>query len=210
MMRDRRILILGTLAALLLLALGWFLLDSRADGDQFASCRKSVVAGGAGALGAPFTLTDETGTRVTDKQVFAKPSLLYMGYTFCPDVCPLDSARNAAAVDILESRGIEATPVFISVDPRRDTPEVLASFTDAMHPRMIGLTGTGDEVDAVAKAWRYYFKINDETDKTDYLVDHMTNTYLVLPDHGTVEFFNRDVSPEDMADRVACFVDAAK
>lgn len=209
-MKDRRILILGIVTAVLVLALGWVVLDRRADVDRFASCRKSVVAGGAGALGAPFTLTDETGARVTDKQVFAKPSLLYMGYTFCPDVCPLDSARNAAAVDILESRGIDATPVFISVDPRRDTPEVLANFTDALHPRMIGLTGSEDEISAVAKAWRYYFKLNDETDKTDYLVDHMTNTYLVLPGRGTVEFFNRDVSPEDMADRVACFVNAAK
>ncbi len=209
-MKDRRILILGILAALLLLVLGWVLLDRRNAGDQFAACRKSVVAGGADALGAPFTLTDETGARVTDKQVFAKPSLLYMGYTFCPDVCPLDSARNAAAVDILEGRGIKVTPVFISVDPRRDTPKVLADFTDAIHPRMIGLTGSEAEIAAVAKAWRYYFKINDETDKTDYLVDHMTNTYLVLPGQGTVEFFNRDASPDEMADRVACFVDAAQ
>ncbi|HRO16281.1 MAG TPA: SCO family protein [Paracoccus sp. (in: a-proteobacteria)] len=206
-MADRRIMIWGALAAILVLVGGWLWLKPEAD--RFAGCRRGTVAGGAGALGVPFTLTDENGERVTDRQVFAKPSLMYLGYTFCPDVCPLDSARNAAAVDLLEERGIEATPVFISVDPRRDTPEQLRSFTDALHPRMIGLTGSEDEIAAVAKGWRHYFKLNDQEDKENYLVDHMTNTFLVLPGHGTVDFFGRDVSPGEMADRVACFVGAA-
>ena len=205
-MTHRRIMFLGMAAAALLLLTGWLWLKP-AGGDAFAQCRRGAVAGGAGALGAPFTLTSETGERVTDAQVFAKPSLLYMGYTFCPDVCPLDNARNAAAVDLLDGKGIEVTPVFMTVDPRRDTPEQLAQFTDAMHPRMIGLTGSDEEIRQAAKAWRFYFKLNDETDKENYLVDHMTTTFLVLPGHGTVDFFGRDVTAEEMADRVACFVE---
>ena len=209
-MNDKRILIIGTAAAAALLVGGALWLNRGNGGDdQFAQCRAGVVAGGAGALGGKFELTDETGARVTDAQVFTKPSLLYFGYTFCPDVCPLDSARNAEAVAILEERGIEVTPVFISVDPRRDTPEVLRSFVETMHERMIGLTGTSEEIDAVSKSWRNFYRLNDQDDPENYLVDHMTNTYLVMPGAGTVEFFGRDVPPVELADRTACFINAA-
>lgn len=208
-MTERRLMLLGLLAAALLLLTGWLWLRP-GPGDEFAQCRKSVVAGGTEALGAPFTLTAETGERVTDAQVFDRPSIFYMGYTFCPDVCPMDNARNAAAVDLLKARGMDVRPVFMSVDPARDTPERMAEFTDGMHPDMLGLTGSVDEVTAVSKAWRGYFKVNDAEDKVNYLVDHTTQSYLVMPGRGTVEFFTRDVSPEEMADRVACFVDAAK
>lgn len=175
--------------------------------DRFAECRTSRVAGGA-AIGGPFTLVDETGATVTDADVITEPSLVYFGYTFCPDVCPLDSARNAEAVDILEERGYSVTPVFISIDPERDTPEVVAEFTDVMHPRMIGLTGTPEQVKAASQAYRTYFKKQDG-DPEYYLVDHSTQTYLVFPGIGFVEFFGRETMPEQMADTVACFIDAA-
>lgn len=185
----------------------WFTQGPRSD-DPFAVCREGTVAGGAGAIGGPFTLVDETGATVTDADVITQPTLIYFGYTFCPDVCPVDAARNAEAVDLLEARGIPVTPVFISVDPTRDTPEVLADFTDMLHPTMIGLTGTEAQVQAASKAYRTYFRINDP-DADYYLVDHSTFTYLVLPVVGFVEFFRQDVTADQMADRVACFVDAA-
>ena len=100
------------------------------------------------------------------------------------------------------------TPVFISVDPRRDTPEVLRGFVETMHERMIGLTGTPEEIDAVSKSWRNFYRLNDQDDPENYLVDHMTNTYLVMPGAGTVEFFGRDVPPAELADRTACFINA--
>ena len=209
MMTERRLMILGVAAMALLLLTGWLWLRPSGD-DVFAQCRRSTVAGGMESFGAPFNLTDENGARITDAEAFDRPSLFYMGYTFCPDVCPMDNARNAAAIDILKSAGTDVKSVFMSVDPARDDPERLREFTDAMHPDMLGMTGTMDEVTAVSRAWRGYFKINDQEDKENYLVDHTTNTYLVMPGHGTVEFFTRDVSPEEMASRVACFVDAAK
>ncbi|HHY02399.1 MAG TPA: SCO family protein [Paracoccus sp.] len=207
-MTERRMMLLGVLATLLVLLTGWLWLRP-AGGDQFAECRRSTVAGGTESLGGSFTLTDENGQRVTDQQVFDRPSILYMGYTYCPDVCPMDSARNAAAVDLLDERGMSVKPVFVSVDPERDTPEQLQFFTDAIHPEMLGLTGSLEEVTAVSKAWRGYFRINDSEDKENYLVDHTTNSFLVLPGHGTVEFFTRDASPEQMADQIACFIEAA-
>lgn len=207
-MTERRLMMLGLLATVLLLLTGWLWLRP-ASGDQFAQCRRSNVAGGIEALGGSFILTDENGARVTDAQVFDRPSIFYMGYTYCPDVCPMDAARNAGAADILSERGMSVKPVFMSVDPARDTPEQLRDFTDAMHPDMLGITGSVEEVTAVSRAWRGYFRLNDEEDRESYLVDHTTNSFLVLPGHGTVEFFTRDTSPEQMADQIACFVEAA-
>ncbi len=192
----------------LLAGTAWYVLGLRQD-DPFASCRGGQVAGGAGAIGGPFTLVDQTGATVTDKDVFTRPSLVYFGYTFCPDVCPLDNARNAEAVDVLEERGLEVTPVFISIDPKRDTPEVMAQFAEAMHPRMIALTGSEDQVKAASQAYKTYFKVQDPTEEY-YLIDHTTFTYLVLPDIGFVDFFRREETPDQMADRVACFLESVK
>jgi len=180
--------------------------------DRFAQCRASNVAGGAGQTGGPFELVSETGETVTDEDVIDKPALIYFGYTFCPDVCPLDTARNAEAVDLLESRGHMVKPVFISVDPARDTPEVLAEFTDYLHPRMVGLTGSEEQVRAASNAYRTYYRAQEPEEGAEefYLVDHSTMTYLTLPGHGFVEFFRRDATAQEIADRTACFVDAMK
>jgi protein SCO1/2 len=174
--------------------------------DPFAQCRSGQVGGGS--IGGPFTLVDGTGKTVTDKDVLTKPSLVYFGYTFCPDVCPLDNQRNAEAVDILEERGIEVTPVFISIDPARDTPEVVADFAANLHPRMIGLTGSEEQVKAASQAYKTYYRKQDG-DEEYYLVDHSTFTYLMLPGIGFADFFKREDTADQMADRVACFVTAA-
>ena len=175
-------------------------------GDQFASCRSSAVAGGVGQIGGPFNLLDSAGKTVTEADVITAPSLVYFGYTFCPDVCPMDTIRNAEAVDVLEENGKTATPVFISIDPKRDTPEVVGDYAEAIHPRMIGLTGSPEQVKAASRAYRTYYKAHDDDDEY-YLVDHSTMTYLVLPEHGVVEFFRRDVGPEALAAKAACFID---
>ncbi|MGB3314526.1 MAG: SCO family protein [Albidovulum sp.] len=175
--------------------------------DPYAGCREGKIAGVA-TIGGPFTLVDEDGRTVTDTDILTKPSLVYFGYTFCPDICPTDTARNAEAIDALEEMGHEVTPVMISVDPGRDTPEVLKEWTDYVHPRMIGLTGSPEQIAAAAKAYRSYFKVPDDTSDEYYLVDHMTQTYLMLPETGFVEFFNRDATGEDLASRVACFLES--
>lgn len=173
--------------------------------DPFASCRGGQIAGGA--IGGPFELIDETGKTVTDQDVITKPTLVYFGYTFCPDVCPLDNARNAEAVDLLEKLGMEVTPVFISFDPKRDTPAILSEFTNNLHPRMIGLTGSEAQIKAASQAYKTYFKVQDPEDEY-YLIDHSTYTYLMMPGTGFLDFFQRDVTAQQMADRVACFLDA--
>jgi protein SCO1/2 len=176
------------------------------NGDIFAPCRAGVEGGGA--IGGPFTLVDENGQTVTEKEVITGPTLIYFGYTFCPDVCPLDNIRNAEAVDLLEAEGIEINPVFISFDPQRDTPEVLRDFTDAMHPRMLGLTGTEEQIKAASQAYKTYYKRQEDGGEY-YLIDHSTFSYFMMPEHGFVEFFNRDASAQDVAKSMACFVNAA-
>ena len=193
------VLLLGLLA----MTMGW------GTGDKYAQCRTTQVAG-APTIGGPFTLVDENGETVTDEQVIDEPSLIYFGYTFCPDVCPLDNARNAEATEILEARGQSLKPVFISIDPGRDTPEVLRDFTDNLHPRMLGLTGSEEQVRAASKAYRTYFKRHEPQDGDEdfYLVDHTTLTYLMFPGEGLIEIFRRDVTPDAMADQIECFLEA--
>lgn len=182
-------------------------INARQPTDPFAACRAGAVGGGA--IGGPFTLVNGDGQTVTDKEVLTKPSLVYFGYTFCPDVCPMDSARNSEAVDLLEAQGLDVQPVFISVDPKRDTPEVVKDFAANLHPKMIGLTGSLEQVKAASLAYKTYFKVQ-EGDPEFYLVDHSTFTYLMLPGTGFAEFYKRETTPEEMAKSAACFIEAAK
>jgi len=193
----------GTAVALAGGGASWWL--TRPADDRFAACGTSSVAGAQ--IGGPFTLVDETGATVTDADVITKPSLVYFGYTFCPDVCPIDSARNAEALDLLNQRGLDAQAVFISVDPERDTVERVREFTGYFHDDMVGLTGSTEQVAAASRAYRTYYSKAD-TDDEYYLVDHSTFTYLVLPELGMVEFFRRADTAEDLADTAACFIEA--
>jgi len=177
-----------------------------APADQFADCRIGQVAGGQ--IGGPFTLVNAQGETVSDQDVLTGPSLIYFGYTYCPDVCPLDTFRNAEATYLLEEQGKVITPVFISIDPERDTPELVGEFASNMHERMIGLTGTPEQVRAASQAYKTYYSKQDAEDEF-YLVDHSTLSYLVLPEHGFVEFFRRDLTPDQLVESITCFMDAA-
>ncbi len=153
----RKISFAAILGVALLLAGLWYMTANKGSDDQFAQCRTNSLALGAGQIGGPFTLVDETGKTVTDKDIITGPTLVYFGYTFCPDVCPLDNARNAEAITILEEKGVMVKSVFISIDPARDTPQAMAEFTDMMHDRMIGLTGTAEQTKAALKSVSYVF-----------------------------------------------------
>ena len=184
------------------------LLYSTYSSDPFADCRTSSVAGGAGAIGGPFELVNQHGDTVTDADVMGKPSLVYFGYTFCPDVCPLDTARNAEAVYILDDQGIEVQPVFITIDPARDTPEVVGEYAEVFHPRMVGLTGSDEQVKAASQAYKTYYK-KQEGDDEYYLVDHSTSTYFMMPEYGFVEHFGRAHTSEMIAETMACVINNA-
>lgn len=118
----------------------------------------------------------------------------------------MDNARNAEAVDLLAAKGYDVTPVFITIDPARDTPAVVKQFTANFSPKMVGLTGTQEQIAAASKAYKTYFKKQDTGDQY-YLMDHSTFTYLMLPGTGFADFFGRDDTAEQMADRTACYIE---
>ena len=197
----------ASVAAIALAALlgwqGYRALQSQ-SADAFAECRSGAVAGGE--IGGPFTLTDTKGNAVTDTTLLAKPALIYFGYASCPDVCPLDNARNTEAVALLAAQGLDVTPVFITVDPTRDTQAILADYAENFEG-LLALTGSQAQTDAAAKTYKVYFQMPEKRDP-GYMVDHTTMTYLMLPKVGFVDFFQRDATAQDMADKTACFLKA--
>jgi len=162
-----------------------------------------VTSIGKAAVGGPFTLTDHTGRRVTDKDFRGKYMLVYFGFTFCPDVCPSGLQVISAALDELGPKADKITPIFITVDPERDTPEQLAQYVSSFHPRLIGLTGTPEEIQAVAKEYRvYYRKVKDEKSTAEYTVDHTSIIYLMNPQGEFVTHFTHATPVATMVEKL--------
>ena len=153
---------------------------------------------GRGHVGGPFSLIDHAGRRRTDADFHGRLVLLYFGYTYCPDICPTDLAQIALAIDRLGSAGDEVQPLFISVDPERDTPGVLAPYVAMFHPRLIGLTGTPEEIRAVADAYLAYYARYTPPGGGPYLIDHTGFTYLLGRDGGYLGFFPPGTSADRM------------
>ena len=175
-----RVFAVGATCAIALLIGGTLVFALLNEGAPDPECGESQVVSGKAGIGGPFNLIDGSGTAVSDADVITEPSLVYFGYTFCPDVCPLDNARNAAATELLAESGTSVTPVFVTVDPDRDTPAVVDEFAKVFHENMIGLTGTQDQISEAAKAFRVYYRKQPGDDEY-YLVDHTTFTYLMFP-----------------------------
>jgi protein SCO1/2 len=151
---------------------------------------------------------------VTDQTYRGKYMLIYFGFTFCPDVCPTELQVISGALEQLGDKAAKVQPIFVSVDPDRDTPEVLAKYVKQFDPRLIGLTGTPDQIATVAKAYRvFYQKVKDEaadgtksSDPNDYTVDHSSVAYLMGPNGEFLTFFAPGVSPDDMAKKIASYL----
>jgi protein SCO1/2 len=156
-----------------------------------------IRIGGDVAIGGPFTLTDQNGHRVSDKDFAGRFMLVYFGYTYCPDVCPTELNTMALALDKLGTR-VRVVPVFITIDPARDTPQALKAYLASFGPAFVGLTGTDDEIATVAKAYRVYYK-KGEGEGDTYLMDHTSLLYLVGPDGKLAALFRTGASPDDIA-----------
>ena len=202
---HRSVAVTGGLALLALVGVGMFAVWPRAAG--FSACNNGVVMSGKAAIGGPFTLVDENGRTVTDKDVITKPTLIYFGYSHCTDVCPLDEARNADVVQRLSDKGYDVGDVFITVDPARDTAASLKEWTDYFSPSLVGLTGSPEQIAAAARQYRVQYSYQGKG--KDYEVSHPTFTYLMFPGLGFVELFSRDEKPAKMAKQVECYLDAA-
>ncbi len=158
-----------------------------------------VLSIGQATIGGPFTLTDHTGRRVSEKDFRGKFMLIYFGFTFCPDVCPTALQVMSAALDKLGPKAQRVTPVLISVDPERDTPKQLASYIQSFHKSFVGLTGTPEDVRAAAKAYRVYFKqVKDPQSTAGYTMDHTSIVYLMDPQGRFVTHFTHATQVDAM------------
>ena len=162
---------------------------------------------GTADIGGPFTLTNvSTGRRFTEGDLRGKFALVYFGFTTCPDVCPAELEKMRLALNALEKkRGIGAadiTPVFITVDPERDTAKAISDYLKPFHPRLVGLTGTRAQVDVVTKAYKVYAKRTSD-DANNYLVDHSIIMYLMSPEGTFLDFYGKHVSEAELEDSIA-------
>lgn len=157
------------------------------------------------AMGGPFTLVDTEGRTVTDATFRGQFMLVYFGYTYCPDVCPTALTAIADTLEILGNRGEKVQPIFITIDPERDTVEGLKEYIGFFHPRQVGLTGSAELVRAAAKAYRvFYAKAGESGD--DYLMDHTPFIYLIGPKGNYRTHFVQGTTPEEMARRIREFL----
>lgn len=171
-----------------LIVLGAILVYSVLEGGLFGDKKDqgtngaSTLAAGIG-IGGPFALIDQNGKTVSHEDFAGKFMLVYFGYTYCPDICPAELLIMGQAVDLLGKKAEEVVPIFITLDPKRDTPEKMKDYVAAFHPLMVGLTGSEEQVAAAAKAYRVYYRyVPNKTSGElgdNYAVDHTGYVYLM-------------------------------
>ena len=193
---TRKYFLIGLLAGLFLVVLGWFFIPRLMPHKFHGTVIQSPNP-------APdFTLTDNTGQRVSLSDFQGKVVLLYFGYTFCPDVCPATLTEVAGAMEILGPRAQDTQFIMISVDPERDTPKKLGQYVTHFNPNFMGVTGTPEEIAATATYYGIYYEKHEGTAATGYLVDH-TASVMVVDEEGHLKLvFPFGTPAEDIADDI--------
>jgi len=160
------------------------------------------------AIGGAFSLVDETGRQVSSESFNGQWRLMYFGFTYCPDVCPVDTANLGEGLKLFEKAhpalAAKVQPLFLTVDPERDTPAALTEFTANFHPRLLGLTGSREQVDAALKTFRVYASKVAGTTPDSYTYDHLAVIYLMDPQGRPVEFI---AGPTATPDAVAAMLE---
>ena len=158
---------------------------------------------GAVQVGGPFELVDDTGAAVTDRSFGDRHKLIFFGYTFCPDVCPTELARMASALDQLDETEVaRLQPLFVTIDPERDSPELMADYVALFHPDIVGLTGSAEQIAEIARAYRVFYAKAETDDPDYYLMDHSSFTYFMAPDGSNIAVFPYNTAPDEMADAI--------
>ena len=205
-------LALGALSATIgLMALAGWLVAPPAPTTSVGTTTSSEVATASVDIGGPFELVSHRGEVTTDADFRGRHLLVFFGYTYCPDICPTTLQQLSLALEELGPLAREVQPLFISVDPQRDTPESLAAYVEAFHPGIVGLTGTPEQVAQVAKSYRaFYARVEDEGgDEDSYLVDHSAYIYLMGPEGEYRSMFSHGTAPEDLAESIRTYLQAS-
>jgi cytochrome oxidase Cu insertion factor (SCO1/SenC/PrrC family) len=186
-------------------ALAWgafWLAGGRETLSRATEAASGMQLPGGISLGGPFTLVDTQNREVTEASFRGRWMLVYFGYTYCPDVCPTELQTVVTALDKLGSDGRTIAPIFITVDPERDTPAALADYVKLFDDRLIGLTGSSLQIAAAAKAYRVYYAKSTPKDAATYLMDHSSFVYLMGPDGKFRALFRQGMSPQELADGI--------
>lgn len=160
---------------------------------------EGLIAVTGDAFGGPFTLTDHTGKTVTDKDFTGKYRLIYFGFTFCPAICPTELSKITAALKAMGPEGEKILPVFVTVDPERDTAEKMKSYVSLFHPRLVGLTGTPEQIKAMLKEYKIYANKVQDPQMSEYTMDHSSFIYFMAPDDRLLRIFKVDDTADDIA-----------
>jgi len=193
---PRFLLIAATLAGLVILGTGAFLALVLRD-----TPRGAAGTALASAIGGPFQLVDQNGKTVTDADLRGKWSLIYFGYTHCPDACPTALNDISIALSELGPKREEVRPVFITVDPERDTPEALKAYVTSFDAPILALTGTAEQIAKAAKGYRVYYAKHPEAGG-DYSMDHSSVIYVMDPEGRFTASFTHQNTPEEIAERL--------
>ena len=157
-------------------------------------------------IGGPFTLVSHRGDRVTDATYRGRFLFVYFGYGYCPDICPTELANMAAILDQMGATSERVQALFVTVDPARDTPKFLAEYVAQFHPKMVGLTGTQQQIADIAKKYRVFYRKAEEAGASEYLMDHSNFFYLMGPDGKFLSMFRGGTDPAAIAGTIAKYV----
>ena len=191
----------GRISAVVLIVAGvligeWFYL--KAESDPTETEAEPGLSVQAAALGGPYALIDHTGVPVSEQSFRGQYQVMVFGYTFCPDVCPTTLTAITEAMELLGPAAEKVQPLFVSVDPERDTPAIMADYVAAFHPRMIGLTGSPAQIKEIAQSYRvYYSKV--ETGDGFYPLDHSAYIYVLGPEGAILTYLKHDATPQVIA-----------
>jgi protein SCO1/2 len=162
-----------------------------------------VESSGTALIGGPFSLVGADGKPVTDRDFRGRYMMIFFGFIHCPDICPAELQVIAQALDQLGDKGKKVVPIFITLDPERDTPEAMANYVKSFGPNFVGLTGSPEQIAAAAKAYRVaYSKVENKDSPGDYSVDHSALVYLMDPEGRYVTHFSYGLSSDQMAEKL--------
>jgi len=192
---QRRFLLLGLVT---ILAISAVIAANYARNVQTSTILPATIIGGA------FSLLNQKAESVTEKSILGQYTLIFFGYTFCPDVCPTVLQSISASLDLLDKGTVNIFPIFITIDPERDTPDILKSYLKSFHPLITGLTGSPEQVKVVTKAYGVYYakSKNNGDSKNDYLMDHSGGIYLMGPDGMFITKLSHSSTPEEIAKKI--------
>ncbi len=204
----RSLLIFGIgLATLLLGVAAWLYADM---GRKSAVTTGATVTSGTALVGGPFELVDQNGAARSDADFHGSYMLIYFGYTYCPDVCPTSLLAMSQALDAFAEQAPAAAeqivPIFITVDPERDTVEAMQAYAPHFHDRLVALTGSAEQVAQAAKGYRVFYRKAETDEAADYLMDHSSFVYLMDPEGGYLAHFSHTATAEQMAEKLAGYV----